>query len=117
MRMETSQSSTLAPAETGEETVETGNHLVTERGAATAAALAESVVPAAFGVLPMQLDVAVPIRGFRVRDLLHLEKGTVIASEWPHDEDLPIWCGGAQLVWTEFEVVDDVLAVRVTRVL
>ncbi|MFT4111569.1 FliM/FliN family flagellar motor switch protein [Silvibacterium sp.] len=77
----------------------------------------EFEVPPALGSLPLQLDVAVPVRGFRVRDLLRLEKGAVIASEWPNDEDLPIWCGGAQLVWTEFEVVDDVLAVRVTRVL
>ena len=67
--------------------------------------------------LPLQLDVSVPVPNFRVRDLLALEKGTVLASAWPHAEDVPVWCGGAQLVWTEFEVVDNVLAVRVTRVL
>lgn len=65
--------------------------------------------------LPMQLDVTVPIPGFRVQDLLALEKGTVLESSWPHAEDVPVWCGGAQLVWTEFEVVDQKLAVRVTR--
>jgi flagellar motor switch/type III secretory pathway protein FliN len=66
--------------------------------------------------LPLQLDVTVPIPSFRVRDLLTLDKGAVLESEWPHSEDVPVWCGGVQLVWTEFEVVDEKLAVRVTRV-
>jgi len=58
----------------------------------------------------------VPIAAFRVGDLLALEKGTVLESQWAHDEDVPVWCGGAQLAWTEFEVVDQKLAVRVTRI-
>lgn len=65
--------------------------------------------------LPMQLDVTIPIPSFRVQDLLALEKGAVLESRWPHAEDVPVWCGGVQLVWTEFEVVDQKLAVRVTR--
>lgn len=65
--------------------------------------------------LPMQLDVAVPIPGFRVQDLLALEKGTVLQGRWSHAEDVPVWCGGVQLVWAEFEVVEQKLAVRVTR--
>jgi flagellar motor switch/type III secretory pathway protein FliN len=65
--------------------------------------------------LPMQLDVTVPIPGFRVQHLLALEKGAVLESRWAHADDVPVWCGGAQLVWTEFEVVDQKLAVRVTR--
>jgi flagellar motor switch protein FliN/FliY len=67
--------------------------------------------------LPLQLNVAVAIPNFRVRDLLALEKGLVFATAWPYPDDVPVWCGGAQVVWSEFEVVDDVLAVRVTRVL
>jgi flagellar motor switch protein FliN/FliY len=63
----------------------------------------------------MQLDVTIPIPAFRVQDLLALEKGAVLESRWPHAEDVPVWCGGVQLVWTEFEVVDQKLAVRVTR--
>jgi flagellar motor switch/type III secretory pathway protein FliN len=65
--------------------------------------------------LPMQLDVTIPIPGFRVQDLLALEKGAILESRWPHAEDVPVWCGGVQLVWTEFEVVEQKLAVRVTR--
>jgi flagellar motor switch/type III secretory pathway protein FliN len=72
---------------------------------------------AALAGLPLQLDVSVPIPNFRIRHLLALEKGAVLETAWPYAEDVPIWCGGAQLTWTEFEVVDDVLAVRVTRVL
>ena len=66
--------------------------------------------------LPLQLDVTVPIPSFRVEDLLTLEKDTVLESGWSHTEDVPVWCGGVQLAWTEFEVVDEKLAVRVTRI-
>ncbi len=67
--------------------------------------------------LPVQLDVYIPLPSFRVRDLLSLEKGRVLASNWQSSEDLPLWAGQVQLVWTEFEVVDQKLAVRVTRLL
>jgi len=66
--------------------------------------------------LPLQLDVTIPIPSFRVGDLLALEKGAVLGSGWAHTEDVPVWCGGAQLAWTEFEVVEDKLAVRITRI-
>jgi len=66
--------------------------------------------------LPLQLDVTIPVPTFRVGDLLALEKGNVLESDWSHTEDVPIWCGGSQLAWTEFEVVEDKLAVRITRI-
>lgn len=65
--------------------------------------------------LPMQLDVTVPIPYFRVQDLLALERGSILESRWVPGDDVPVWCGGVQLVWTEFEVVEQKLAVRVTR--
>jgi flagellar motor switch protein FliN/FliY len=65
--------------------------------------------------LPVEVDVAVPIRNFRVRDLLTLMKGTVIASQWIQGDDMPLAAPGAQLAWTEFEVIDQRLAVRITR--
>lgn len=65
--------------------------------------------------LPMQLDVTIPVPLFRVQDLLALEKGVVLESQWPQNDDVPVWCGGSQLVWSEFEVVDQKLAIRVTR--
>jgi flagellar motor switch protein FliN/FliY len=69
----------------------------------------------ALGRLPVELEVAVPAREFRVRHLLALEAGQVIETQWAHGEDLPLAAGDVQLAWSEFEVVDTQLAVRVTR--
>jgi len=65
--------------------------------------------------LPVELDVAVPVREFRVRHLLALAPGAVIESQWNHGIDLPLAAGDVQLAWSEFEVVETKLAVRVTR--
>jgi flagellar motor switch protein FliN/FliY len=65
--------------------------------------------------LPVQLDVMVPVREFRVRNLLALEPGQVVETEWGHGEDMPLSSGKVPLAWSEFEVVDTQLAVRVTR--
>ena len=65
--------------------------------------------------LPVELDVAVPVRDFRVRDLLSLAPGHVIESKWGHGDDVPLAAGDVQLAWSEFEVVDTQLMVRVTR--
>lgn len=67
------------------------------------------------GQIPIEIDVAVPIRKFRVRNLLALTTGQVIGTEWIEGEDLPLGARGAQLAWTEFEVIDQKLAVRITR--
>jgi flagellar motor switch/type III secretory pathway protein FliN len=65
--------------------------------------------------LPVELDVAVPVRDFRVRNLLALAPGQVVASQWSNGDDLPLASGDVQLAWAEFEVIDTQLAVRVTR--
>lgn len=65
--------------------------------------------------LPVELDVCVPVREFRVRDLLNLNSGSIIESQWGHGDDVPLTSGEVQLAWSEFEVVDTQLAVRVTR--
>ena len=65
--------------------------------------------------LPVQLDVGIPIRDFRVKNLLTLEPGSLIASRWVPGEDVPVVSGAVQLAWSEFEVVDTQLAVRLTR--
>ncbi len=75
----------------------------------------EIVFAAPIARLPVEMDVAVPVRDFRVRHLLALEPGQVIETQWPHGEDLPLAAGEVQLAWSEFEVVDAQLAVRVTR--
>lgn len=63
----------------------------------------------------MELDVTVPLPDFRVRHLLALEPGRVIESLWNYGNDVPLVSGAVQLAWTEFEVIDNQLAVRVTR--
>ena len=50
-----------------------------------------------------------------MRNLLALEPGQVIETQWAHGEDMPLAAGEVQLAWSEFEVVDSQLAVRVTR--
>jgi flagellar motor switch protein FliN/FliY len=65
--------------------------------------------------LPVELEVAVPVRDFRVRNLLALEPGQVIETQWAHGEDMPLASGEVQLAWSEFEVVDSQMAVRLTR--
>jgi flagellar motor switch protein FliM len=65
--------------------------------------------------VPIELDVAIPVREFRVRNLLALEQGQVIGTRWASGEDIPLSAGDVQLAWSEFEVVDTQLAVRITR--
>ena len=65
--------------------------------------------------LPVELDIAVPIRGFRVRNLLALAPEQLIESQWGNGNDLPLAAGDVQLAWTEFEVVETRLAARITR--
>lgn len=65
--------------------------------------------------LPVELEVAIPLRGFRVRNLLALESGEVVESQWTHGEDVPLVSGNVQLAWSEFDVLDTQMAVRLTR--
>jgi flagellar motor switch/type III secretory pathway protein FliN len=55
------------------------------------------------------------VREFRVRNLLALGPGQIIETQWAHGEDLPLASGDVQLAWSEFEVVESQLAVRITR--
>jgi flagellar motor switch protein FliN/FliY len=72
-------------------------------------------LPSSFARLPVELDVSVPVKDFRVRNLLALEPGQVIETRWANGVDMPLASGEVQLAWSEFEVVDSQLAVRVTR--
>ncbi len=64
--------------------------------------------------LPVELDVAVPVREFRVRDLLALAPGRVIESQWAHGNDVPLAAGAVQLAQSEFEG-DKAADVRLAR--
>jgi flagellar motor switch/type III secretory pathway protein FliN len=90
----------------------------------TSALLQPPVSPAAEGLiapasplsrLPVEVDVTIPVPAFRVRTLLAMAPGQVIETEWIQGEDMPLAAGDVQLAWTEFEVIETALAVRVTR--
>lgn len=65
--------------------------------------------------IPIELDIAIPLPNFRVRNLLALAPGAVLESEWDNGSDLPLRAGHVTLAWAEFEVMDTTLAVRITR--
>lgn len=73
------------------------------------------LIRAPYTRLPVDLLVAVPVRNFRVRNLLGMEPGSIYETQWGNGEDLPLNAGEVQIAWVEFEVVDTRLAVRVTR--
>ncbi len=65
--------------------------------------------------LPMRLTAGIPLACFKVRDLLALRKGQMIATAWTSTDDVPLRIGSVQLSWSEFEVVEHKMAVRLTR--
>jgi flagellar motor switch protein FliN/FliY len=97
----------------------TGNETATERALVPSSPQPEEEdlieLRGPIGRLPVELEVAVPAREFRVRNLLALEDGQLIETQWAQGEDLPLAAGSVQLAWSEFEVVDAQLAVRITR--
>ncbi len=72
-------------------------------------------IPASCARMPVALTVGVPLKQFRVRHLLAIFPGDVIETQWDPGEDLPLSSGDVQLAWSEFEVIDAKLAIRVTR--
>jgi flagellar motor switch protein FliN/FliY len=67
------------------------------------------------GRLPVLLSVPIPLRGFKVRELLNLRCGQTIASTWAVTEDIPLQTGALPICWGEFEVVGQRIAIRLTR--
>lgn len=65
--------------------------------------------------LDLLLAVEVPLIRFKVQDLLRLAPGQVFESAFSDMEDVPLRLGDIQLGWTEFEVVDQKIALRLTR--
>lgn len=65
--------------------------------------------------LPVTMTAEIALSRFKVRDLLALAQGQVFESVMPDTEDVPLRVGDVQLAWTEFEVVEQRLALRLTR--
>lgn len=60
-------------------------------------------------------SAAIPIAGFKIRDLVQLRPGQIVETAWAHTEDIPLKAARVQVAWSEFEVVDQNLMVRLTR--
>jgi len=65
--------------------------------------------------LSCQLTLDMPLPGFRVADLLHLQPRSVVNSRWRVGADVPLRVNGKLIGCGEFEVVGDHLAVRLTE--
>jgi hypothetical protein len=50
-----------------------------------------------------------------VRDLLEMKAGQVFETLLPSTEDVPVRVGQVQLGWSEFEVLEQRMALRLTR--
>jgi len=64
--------------------------------------------------LPCTLALDIPVVKFTVRDLLGLAIGSIVETAHHQSSDLPLRVNGQLVGWTEFEVVGERLAVRLT---
>jgi hypothetical protein len=64
--------------------------------------------------LPCTLALDLAVVKFTVGDLLNLTKGSIVETAYHQSSDLPLRVNGQLVGWTEFEVVGERLAVRLT---
>lgn len=64
--------------------------------------------------LPFTVSLEVPVVRFTIADLLTLTKGSIVETACHQTSDLPLRVNQVLIGWTEFEVVGDRLAVRIT---
>jgi flagellar motor switch/type III secretory pathway protein FliN len=71
---------------------------------------------AAFQLLSCQLSLDIPVPGFTIAALLRLSPNDVVNTCWLQGSDIPLHVNGKLIGWTEFEVLDDHLAARLTQI-
>jgi flagellar motor switch/type III secretory pathway protein FliN len=64
--------------------------------------------------LPCNLCLDIPVVNFKIADLLTLTRGSIVETSYHQSSDLPLRVNGQLVGWTEFEVVGERLAVRLT---
>ena len=64
--------------------------------------------------LPCTLALEVPVVHVTVGTLLAMQVGTLVESAWHQSTDMPLRVNGLLMAWTEFEVVGERLAARIT---
>ncbi|HEY6489201.1 MAG: FliM/FliN family flagellar motor C-terminal domain-containing protein [Terracidiphilus sp.] len=65
--------------------------------------------------LPCTLTLEVPVVHFTIADLLALKEGSIVETACHHTSDVPLRVNQLLIGWTEFEVIEDHLAVRITE--
>lgn len=69
----------------------------------------------AISAFPTLLGVAIPAHELRVRDLLVLRPGQLIVTAWNCTDAVPLAVGPLRLAWGEFDVLNEKIAFRLTR--
>lgn len=64
--------------------------------------------------LPCTLSLELPVVRFTIGDLLKLAKGSIVQTASHHTCDVPLRVNHLLIGWTEFDVIGDRLAVRIT---
>jgi len=65
--------------------------------------------------LPCTLTLEIPVVRFTIRDLLSLTRGSIVETACHHTSDVPLRVNQLLVGWTEFDVIGDRLAVRITE--
>jgi len=65
--------------------------------------------------LPCAISLEVAVVRFTIADLLSLTKGAIVETACHHTSDVPMRVNDVLVGWTEFEVIGERLAVRVTE--
>ncbi len=65
--------------------------------------------------LPCTLTLEIPVVRFTIGNLLSLQKGSIVETACHHTSDLPLRVNQLLIGWTEFDVIGDRLAVRITE--
>lgn len=68
-----------------------------------------------FGWLPCRLSLEAQVVKFTVGDLLRLNKGSIVETDCLATSDVPLRANGLLIARTEFEVIGNRLAVRITE--
>lgn len=85
-----------------------------EPGAPASSAVGEDLVDS-MPWLPCTLSLELPVVRFTIGDLLKLGLGTIVETATHQTSDVPLRVNQLLIGWTEFEVVGDRMAVRITE--
>lgn len=65
--------------------------------------------------LPCLLSVALPVSGFKVRDLLELEIETIVDTRCNTSNSVPVWVNSVRIGEAEFDIFGTRLAIRISE--